>query len=155
MRSTYRGLAYLLAALVLVQAAAIAYALAGMGYWVYEEGGVVDKALIDSDDASFQGVGGFMVHGMNGMMVIPLVVLVLLVVSFFTKLPGATKNALILLGLVVVQVVLGIASHSLPYAIILHAINAFAIFSFAAMVGIRLRNAGAPETLSAPATASV
>ena len=154
MRSTYRVLAYLLAALVLVQAAAIAYAIAGLGYWVNEDGGVVDKALMDSDDAEFQGLGGFIVHGMNGMMLIPLVTLVMLVVSFFTKLPGATRNALILLGLVVVQVVLGIASHGLPYAIILHALNAFAIFTFAAMIGVRMRMAST-DTLSAPSAATV
>jgi hypothetical protein len=34
-----------------------------------------------------------MVHGMNGMMIVPLLALTFLVVSFFTKLPGASKRA--------------------------------------------------------------
>lgn len=128
MRSVYRGLNYLIAGMVLVQAAAIAYALAGLGYWVMEDGGVLNKALIDSEDADFAGVGGFMIHGINGTMVIPLIMLITLIVSFFTKIPGATKRSAILLALVVVQVFLGIFSHTLPAAIILHALNAFAIF---------------------------
>lgn len=152
MIKTYRVLAYLLAALVLVQAMAIAYAIAGLGYWVEEDGGVLNKALIDSDDADFRGVGGFMIHGMNGMMVIPLVVLVLLIVSLFTKLPGATKRAALLLGLVVLQVVLGITSHSIPFAVVFHALNAFAIFSMAALTGYRTAGNGA---LSTPAQATV
>ena len=152
MRSAYRVLAYLLAGLVLVQAAAIAYAIAGLGYWVSEDGGVLDKALMDSDDAEFQGLGGFMIHGMNGMMLIPLVVLLLLIVSFFAKIPGGTKTAAILLGLVVVQVVLGIASHGLPYAIILHALNAFLIFVIAGMTAQKMGSAPAPVETRTGAT---
>ena len=151
MIKTFRVLAYLLAAEVLVQAMAIAYALAGLGHWVEEDGGVLNKALIDSDDADFGGVGGFMIHGMNGMMLIPLIVLVLLIVSLFTKLPGATKRAALLLGLVVLQVVLGITSHSIPFAIVFHALNAFAIFSMAALTGYRF---GTTASLSTPAQAT-
>ena len=153
MRSAFRGLNYLIAVLVLVQAAAIAYALAGMGHWVYEDGGVVNKALIDSDDASFPGVGGFATHGINGTMVIPVVVLITLIVSFFAKIPGGTKHAAILLGLVVVQVFLGILSHGIPYAIMLHAINAFAIFSMAAVYAHRMGSADA--SIGAPSAATV
>ena len=140
MRTALRVLFYLLAAEVLVQGMAIGYALAGMGHWVDEDGGVVNKALFDQDNPDFPGVGGFMTHGMNGMMVIPVLVLLLLIVSFFAKVPGATKNAAILLGLVVVQVVLGIASHSVPYLIMLHVLNAFAIFSLAALTAWRIGN---------------
>ena len=39
MRKTYQVLGYLIAAEVVVQAMAIAYALAGLSYWVAEEGG--------------------------------------------------------------------------------------------------------------------
>ena len=139
MRSVYRVLAFILAAEVTVQAMAIAYALAGLGNWISEDGGVLNKAALDSDSLDFAGVGGFMTHGINGMMVIPLLTLLLLIVSFFAKVPGGTKRAAIILGLVVLQVVLGITSHSIPYAIMLHALNAFAIFSMAAMAGWRAR----------------
>jgi hypothetical protein len=154
MIKTYRGLAYLLAAEVLVQAMAIAYALAGLGYWVMEDGGVLNKQVIDSDDADFGGVGGFMIHGINGTMVVPILVLLLLIISLFTKLPGATKRAGLLVGLVVLQVVLGIMSHSIPFAIVFHALNAFAIFSMAALTGYRTSGSAALST-PAQATASV
>jgi heme A synthase len=140
MRSALRVLFFLLAAEVVVQGMAIAYALAGMGHWVDEDGGVVNKALFDQDNPDFPGVGGFMTHGMNGMMVIPVLALILLIVSFFAKVPGATKNAGILFGLVVLQVILGITSHGVPVVIMLHVINAFAIFSTAAVTAWRLSN---------------
>jgi hypothetical protein len=140
MRTALRVLFYLLAAEVLVQGAAIGYGLAGMGHWVDEEGGVVNKALFDQDNPDFPGVGGFMTHGMNGMMVIPVLVLITLIVSLFSKVAGATKTAGILLLLVIVQVVLGIASHSVPYLIMLHVPNAFLIFSVAAVTAWRLSN---------------
>jgi heme A synthase len=140
MRTALRVLFYLLAAEVLVQGMAIGYALAGMGHWVDEEGGVVNKALFDQDNPDFPGVGGFMTHGMNGMMVIPVLVLITLIVSLFSKVEGATKRAAILLGLIVVQVVLGIASHSAPFLILLHVPNAFLIFSLAALTAWRLGN---------------
>jgi hypothetical protein len=152
MRSAYRVLAYLLAAEVLVQAMAIAFALAGFGYWIEEDGGVANKALFDNDDADFGGKTGFIIHGMNGMMLIPLLVLLLLIVSFFTKVPGATKRALILLGMVVLQVFLGIISHSLPFAIVFHALNAFGIFLMAGLTGYRFMSSA---SASAPAQASV
>jgi hypothetical protein len=137
MRTVYRVLAYLLAAEVVVQGMAIAYALAGMGHWVDQDGGVVDKQLFDSDNPDFPGVGGFMIHGLNGTMIIPILVLLLLVVSFFAKVEGGVRRAAIILGLVVVQVVLGIASHSVPYLITLHVLNAFGIFVMAGLTGYR------------------
>ncbi|MBK5308200.1 MAG: hypothetical protein JJD92_16055 [Frankiaceae bacterium] len=141
MRTAFRVLMYLLAAEVLVQGMAIAYALAGMGHWVDQDGGVVDKALFDSDNPDFPGVGGFMAHGMNGTMIIPILVLLLLIVSFFAKVPGGTKTAGILVGLVVLQVFLGIFAHEVPYVIMLHVLNAFAIFSVAALTAHRMGGA--------------
>jgi hypothetical protein len=114
---------------------AVAYGIAGLGKWVEDDGGVLNKAVLDSDNPDFQGIGGFETHGINGMMIIPLLALVLLVVSFFTKLPGATKRAAILLGLIVLQVILGIALHGVPYIAWLHVLNAFIIFVGAFQVG--------------------
>jgi heme A synthase len=140
MRKALRVLFYLLAAEVLVQGAAIGYALAGMGHWVDKDGGVVNKALFDQDNPDFPGSGGFAIHFLNGMMVIPVLVLVILIVSLFSKVAGATKSAAILLGLVVLQVFLGLFSHDVPYLILLHVPNAFVIFSFAAVTAWRLSN---------------
>jgi hypothetical protein len=146
MRNAYRIIAYLLAIEVLVQAMAIAYAIAGLGKWVEDDGGVLNKQVLDSDSPDFKGVGGFAVHGINGTMIIPILVILLLVVSFFAKVPGGVKNAAILLGLVALQVFLGIFSHSIPFVIVLHVLNAFAILGLAAMTG---RSAsGAPTAAS-------
>ena len=127
MRKTYRVLGYVIAAEVVVQAMAIAYALSGLSYWIAEDGGVLDEQVMESDSLSFAGLGGFITHGINGTMVIPLLALLFLVVSFFAKLPGASKRAGAVVGLVVLQVALGIGSHAVPLAIVFHALNAFAI----------------------------
>lgn len=127
MRGAYRILANLIALLVVVQAAAIAYAVAGLGIWV-EDGGVLDKAAMEADEAPFDEVVGFMVHGMNGMMLIPLIALVLLIVSFFAKVPGGIAAAGGLLALIVLQVVLGIYGSEVAISGLLHGINALIIF---------------------------
>src|SRR3954462_11686891 len=122
MRKTFKVLAYVLAAEVLIQAMAIAFAIAGLGKWI-DDGHSATKALFDNDNADFGGKTGFIIHGINGQMVIPLVVLALLVVSLFAKIPGGTKRAGILVGLVALQVALGILSHEIPFAILFHALN--------------------------------
>jgi heme A synthase len=127
MRNVYRVLAYLLAVEVVVQAMAIAYALAGLGKWVYDDGGVLTKAVIDSDSPDFPGAGGFATHFINGTTIIPLVVILLLIVSFFAKVPGGVRKAAILFGLVVLQIFLGIFSHEIPFVVVLHVLNAFGI----------------------------
>ena len=134
MRGAYRVLANLIALLVVVQAAAIAYAVAGLGIWV-EEGGVLDKAAMESDEAPFDEVVGFMIHGMNGMMLIPLIALSLLVVSFFAKVPGGIAAAGGLLALIVLQVTLGIFGHEIAISGLLHGINALIIFAGALHAG--------------------
>src|SRR4051812_45771076 len=102
MRKTFRILAYILAAEVIVQAMAIAYGIAGLGKWI-DDGHSATKALFDNENAEFGGKAGFAIHGMNGMMIIPVVVLLLLIVSFFSKVAGASKRAGILFGLVGLQ----------------------------------------------------
>lgn len=151
MRATYRVLAYLLAAEVVLQAMAIAYALAGLGKWVEDDGGVLNKQVLDSQSAHFPGIGGFALHGTNGMMVIPVLALLLLIVSFFSRVPGASRRAGILIGLVVLQVVLGMLLHGIPFVAVLHVLNAFGIAAMAFMAG---RRAGVPAS-EAPTPAPV
>ena len=138
MRSAYRVLAFLVAGLVVVQAAAIAYAVFGLTTWV-QDGGTLDKAAMDSEDTTFDGVVGFMIHGMNGMMLIPLIALLLLIVSFFAKVPGGVKWAGFVLLAVVVQVALGIFAHELPGLGALHGLNALILFGLAVMAGMKSR----------------
>lgn len=127
MRSTYRVLAYLVAAEVAIQAAAIAYALFGLGKWI-DNGGVLDKTTMESTDASFTGVLGFAVHGINGQMVIPLIALLLLVTSFFAKVRHGVLWAAIVVAVVAVQVTLGLLSHAVVGLGALHGLNALVLF---------------------------
>lgn len=137
MRSVYRAFAYIIAAEVVVQAAAIAFAVFGLTKWV-EDGGTLNKATMESDDTSFTGLLGFAVHGMNGTMLIPLVAIVFLIVSFFAKIPGGVKWAGITFALVALQITLGLLAHSVPGLGALHGINALALFAVAVMAGMRV-----------------
>jgi uncharacterized membrane protein YphA (DoxX/SURF4 family) len=128
MRTVYKVLAYLVAAEVVVQAAAMVYAIAGLGKWV-DGGGVFDKSVMESDQSPFPEIAGIIVHGINGAIVIPVLALALLVVSFFTKLPGAVKAAVLVLVLVAVQANLGFAGHDIPALGALHGVNALLLFS--------------------------
>lgn len=140
MKSVYRALAYLIALEVMIQAALMAFAIAGLGIWV-DEGGVFDKANAEAmfeGDLTFTGVAGMMFHGLNGMMVIPALALIFLIFSFFAKVPGGSKWAAFVLLAVVVQVTLGLSGHSNPYFGMLHGFNALILFSVAVMPGMRV-----------------
>jgi hypothetical protein len=145
MRKAHQILAGILGLEVVIQAMAIAYALAGLSYWVMEDGGVLTKQVIDDETAEFQGVGGFAVHGINGMMIIPLLGIIFLVVSLLAnkQLPGAAKRGGIIFAMVALQVFLGLTSHSAPLLAPLHALNGFGIF---AMCAVAVRKAAAAET---------
>jgi heme A synthase len=146
MRATYRVLAYVIAVEVAIQAMMAVYAMAGLGIWVDKDGGVLDKASMESD-LDFPGVVGFMVHGMNGMMIIPLIALVFLIVSFFAQVPGGTKWAAFVLLAVIVQVTLGLMGHENALFGMLHGLNALILFSLAFMAGKRV----SPATAGSPA----
>jgi Family of unknown function (DUF6220) len=137
MRSSYRVLAYIIAVEVFVQAAAITFAVAGFFKWI-DDGNTVDKAVLEDENLSFTGLAGFIIHGMNGMMVIPFLALVLLIVSFFAKVPGGVKWAGGILALVVVQVLLGIFAHETPLLGPFHGINALVLLGVAVTAGRRV-----------------
>ncbi len=149
MRNVYKILAYLVAIEVVIQAMAISYGIAGVAHWVEEDNGVLNKAVFESDDPDFTGIGGFISHGINGTVIIPLLVIVLLIVSFFAKVPGGVRFAAIIFGLVALQVFLGIFSHSVPFVVVLHVLNAFLI------LGASLAAGRAASVTPAPAQASV
>ncbi|MCU1672396.1 MAG: hypothetical protein JWN77_509 [Frankiales bacterium] len=153
MKKAYSILAYLLAAEVVINGMAMAYAIAAVFRWVEEDGGVINKALLDADSPDFPGIGAFMLHGMNGMMVIPLLAVALLVVSFFAKVTGGTRRAAVLLGLVVLQVVLGLSAHGVSALAPLHVLNAFGIFVMAILTARSVATtsaAHAPAATQAP-----
>jgi hypothetical protein len=138
MKKVYKGLAWLIAAEVVVQAAAMVYAIAGLGIWVDRDGGVLDKAAFESGESLFPEMIGLFVHGINGMMVIPVLALLFLIVSFFAKVPGGVKWAALVLLAVVVQVTLGMFGHEAAIFGLLHGMNALLLFSLAVMAGKRV-----------------
>jgi len=149
MRRTYHVLAYLIAALVVVQAMMMATAVAGLDHWI-DDGATVNKHVLDKDP-TFNGSFGFPVHAINGEMLIPLIALALLVISFFAKVAGGTRWALYILGLIILQVVLGVSQGEVPPLGLLHGLNAFVLFVVAFLAARRASGATdvAPTTASA------
>lgn len=139
MRAAYRWLAWLIALEVVVQAAFMVYAIAGLGIYVDKDGGVLDKAAFESEETLFPEMVGFFVHGTNGMIVIPSLALILLIISFFAKVPGGPMWAGLVLLAVVVQVTLGLFGHEAAILGMLHGINALVLFSLAVYTGVRAR----------------
>ncbi len=69
--------------------------------------------------------------------------------SFFARVPGGVKWAGLVLGLVVTQVLLGLAGHSIPVLGALHGLNALLLFSSAIYTARRVgRVAPSPATES-------
>ena len=140
MRTAYKLLAYLVAVEVVIQAMAVVWAIAGLGKWV-TEGGVLDKATIESGGKPFPEITGLIVHGINGSFVVPGIALILVIVSFFSRLRGAIKWAAIVFVLAVVQGQLGFLGHEIPAIGALHGLNALALFAAALYTGRRIRTA--------------
>lgn len=149
MRTAYKVLAYLVALEVVVQAMVMVWAVAGLGKWI-ASGGVLDKSLMESGSSVFPEDLGFLLHGVNGMFVVPLVALVLLAVSYLTKTAGASKWAGIVFALTVVQGQLGLLGHDIPAVGAVHGLNALLLFLAALHTARRFRPAARrlaePET---------
>lgn len=134
MKQTYRVVSGLIALGVLVQVGAIA-----LGWFMalhdVENGLVIDE--------NYDGNAGHIVHGVNGMYVMPLLGLILLVVSFFAakSVPQARKWAGIVFGLIILQVVLAFVSFAAPVVGALHGLNALAILGTAVRAGMMARDA--------------
>jgi len=152
MRGVYRVLAGLVALGVVVQASSMVYAVAGLGKYV-DDGGTFDKASGEAmmeGDITFAGAGGFAVHGLNGMMIIPVLALLLLIVSFFAKVPGGILWAGLILLDVIVQVALGLFGHEVPAIGALHGINALILFGLAVSASMRARESRVTPATGAP-----
>ena len=154
MRSTYRFLAYAIAVLVVVQAGAIAWAFFGLTNEIDQNNLVINKACLESDAGcgdGFTAEWGFAIHMFfNGLLLIPLVSLVLLISSFFAKVPGGVKYAAAIFGLVVLQViVLPMLSREVGSGFgALHGMNALVLLGAAVMAG-RRASTPAPESTTA------
>ena len=135
MRAVYRILAMLIAVGVVVQAAAISYALFDILH-------KTDDGQLYTKDSSNAGIA---VHQVVGEMIVPLLCLLLLIVSFFAGIPGGVKWAAITFGVMVLQIVLAFASFPVPIVGTLHAINAFALAAVASLAMRQARVAGTPQ----------
>jgi hypothetical protein len=149
MRTAYRVLAVAIAALVVIQAAVIAVGMFGLVAFV-QGGGTVDLGALESGDGIPNG-WGFIAHGIVGTIVIPLVAIALVVVSFFTHVPGAVRWALIVFGVVVLQVVLAFLSLTVSGLGLLHGANALVVLGTSMSSAIRVRRA-VPAAVPSPVT---
>ena len=104
MKQVYRVLAFLVAAGVAIQAASVSYGMFGLIKWV-ERGGTLDQST--ELTPALGGYVGFSWHATGGIFVVPVIALLFLISSFFAKVPGGIKWALIVFGVTVLQVVLG------------------------------------------------
>ena len=124
MRKLYSALAWIVAAGVVIQAASIAFGFGGMVGYVMD-GGVVDKALVESEQATFTGDLGFPIHGIVGGLVLPVVAFALGVVSFFVRgVPRAKTLAWATFALVFIQGSAGYSIADMPYVGLFHGANA-------------------------------
>ena len=127
MKVAYQWLARLIALGVLLQVAFITF-------------GTFDTINTARDGRAFTGERddyntGQMLHALFGETVIPLLALLLLIVSFFAKVPRGVPLALGVFGLVVLQFLLALVSFEAPVVGLLHGINAFAIAGVAGLAG--------------------
>ena len=145
MRSTYRALAYLIAFGVALQAASVALGFFTILHEV-EDGGIFATGY------DYEGNLGIMIHRYVGLGLIPLSALVLLVLSFFLRAPGALRWAAAVFGLVVLQIALVFVAFSVAWGGALHGFNALAVFLAALWAGRRIGQA-APAREATRATA--
>jgi hypothetical protein len=144
MRSTYKYLCYGIAGLVVLQAGFIAWGFFGVSDWITNDGGIIDKEYLECEgdcEMEFTAEWGFALHMFFvGTLLIPLTALVTLIVSFFSKVPGASKWAATIFGLVVLQVfVLPALGREIdPSLGALHGVNALVLFSVAYLAGRRV-----------------
>jgi len=145
MRAAYRVLAMLVALGVAVQVAVVAWGWFAVLHKV-DDGGTFVK---DGDTAGMQA------HAFIGFMIMPTLALLLLIVSFFAKIPGGVTWALIVFGDAVLQIVLALVSGPAPIVGMLHGLNALALAAVASIAMRKARLAGAATgTGPSPAPAS-
>jgi hypothetical protein len=151
MSKAYRVLARLIAALVVVQAAAIAY-----GAFAVDK--VIEKAkdhgnTIANASTKLDGGAGYGLHALIGTLIIPLVAIILFVVAFRAHVPDGVKWAGFILLDVVVQVALGLAAHGAAALGWFHGPNALVLFSlgvYAARRSTTVPTVAAPAVTGAP-----
>ena len=142
MRATYRVLAGLIAVMVLVQAAGIAFGTFGILNYV-EGGDSYTKSV--AEDRTATGALGQNIHSF-GAIIIALLAIILLIISFFSKIEGGVKWASFVFLAVLLQWVFAIVAFGAPVVGLLHGINAFVVFGLAGMASSRAKVVAAPPS---------
>jgi hypothetical protein len=144
MRTTYRVLAMLIAIGVVVQAAVVAAA------WFAVLASLDDGTVLDKNtDPNW----GHVAHSVIGSGVIPLLAILLLIVSFFARIPGGVKWAAITFGVMVLQILFAFLAYSASVVGLLHGINAFALAGVAS-IAMRKARLASPAPPAPVATAA-
>jgi len=147
MRTTYKILGHSIAGLVAIQAAAIALWVFGLLIWIDEgDGNTLTPQLSEDRLEGVTGAIGITIHSF-GAMVVALLAIVLLIISFFAKIPGGVKWASFVFLAVLLQWVLAIASFSIAGLGALHGLNAIVI----AWLGWRAAKQASVVSPAAPA----
>jgi heme A synthase len=147
MRTTYRILAFAIAAMVAIQAGAIGYQVFAQLHWI-GEGGTLDEAALNS---GAPGTGAMIFHAL-GAGVVLLLSLALLIVSFFAKISQGVRWALIVLACTIVQIALGVLSRMVAPIGAVHGAVALVLFGVAVMAAMRARK---PAVVDEPVPAAV
>src|SRR5687768_4488579 len=108
MRSAYKYLAHTIAGLVAFQAAVMVFAISGLVIWI-GEGNSLSESTMESEP-EFTGAIGFMLHFFGAVLIV-LLALILLIISFFSKVPGGPKWAGLVFLVAVLQFAFGIFGH--------------------------------------------
>jgi heme A synthase len=140
MQKVYRVLAYAIAAMVAIQAGAIGYGAWAQLNWI-DKGNTLDNAALES---GAPGTAALIFHSFFGGAVL-LVAIVLLVISFFSKIERGVRWAVIVLVATFVQIALGVLSHFTAVIGAVHGAAAMALFGIATTAAMRVRRPAALE----------
>lgn len=129
MRTAYRSLAWVICALVMLQAASEAWFASGVGKHL-AEGGTIDLSDT-SGPLPFTAAWGLVIHTISGTYVIPVAAALLLLTGYLTHSRRALILAVVVAVLVATQITLGLNAHLFTFLAFLHGFNALLIFGTA------------------------
>ncbi len=154
MQKTYLFFARFISILIVVQAMAIVVTIAGLFHWI-DGGATLDKSVVDGwedNPPDFQGsIGGFLHFFLVGVVLIPLSGLVLLIVSFFAKIPRGVGLAAAIFVSIVVQYLSAVIADGAPYVGAVHGLNAFILLALTVVAAKAAKRAIDARETPAPA----
>jgi hypothetical protein len=154
MRTTYRVIAQIIAVLVVIQAMVMVWAIAGLFSWI-DDGATLDKSVIEgweNEPPTFDGAIGHLIHVMSGTFLIPALGLILLIISFFAKVPRGVVLATVVVVSIIVQYLAGFFADAGGATVgIIHGLNAFILFGASLAAAKAAKEAGATAPESQPA----